>query len=131
MRTGSFVLVAFLMLTGCGPNIETSHWVSQPSEKSPYKATVTGKTYNWGESQTFSIRIDAVPVGRDSGWFLSDDIDSGGLVRAVKPTLVWRTPTDLLVLVHTQSLSGETVRRFGEGQRPAGSLTLRYIANQR
>lgn len=130
MRYAGFVVGTCLALAGCGPNVETRSWVSQPFRGAPYTATLTGKTFNWGESASYTLQLDAAPAGGDRGWGFRQDVDSGGAIRAVRPRLKWTSPTDLLVVVHTDRLSGTTVRRLNDLHRPAGSLTYRYIADQ-
>ncbi|WP_308514363.1 hypothetical protein [Sphingomonas flavescens] len=102
-------------------------WHLRPTAKSPYRATLTEDTYNFGESNRFSLRIDASPSNGDNGWFYEGPLEAGGAVHAPKPELVWTSSTDLLVTVHTAELEGKTVRRFGGNGRPRGSVTIRYI----
>ena len=111
------------------PQHNRESWVSIPASKSPYRATLTEDAYSLGESNQFSLRIDAQPTNGFNGWFYEGPLDAGGAIHSPRPQLVWTSPTDLLVTVHTAELEGQTIRRFGGDGRPRGSVTIRYIAD--
>lgn len=117
-----------LVLAGCGPQHEVHRWTSQPNESSRYRATLIEDSYGYGESNQYSLRIDAAPSGRSPGYFFIQPIDSGGAIHIPRPVLTWTSPTALLVTTKTEALEGQVVRTLGskEGQRE--TLTLRYIA---
>ena len=122
------ILACALAVAACSPEHEKSSWQSRPPKPSPYRATLIEDAYNHGESNEFSLRIDAAPSNGDNGWFYEGPLDAGGAIHSPKPQLVWTSPTDLLVTVHTAKLEGQTVRRFGDNGRPSGSVTIRYVA---
>ena len=111
------------------PQHKQESWQSRPASTSPYRATLTEDEYNFEESNQFTLRIDAEPLRGDNGWFYEGPLEAGGAMHSPKPQLLWTSPTDLLVTVHTAALDGQTVRRFGGNGRPKGSVTIRYIAD--
>lgn len=123
------LLIVALGLSACsGPQHVERKWISRPAQKSAFAAMLIEDDYNAGESNEYHLRVDAVPAG-DDGWFFKDDLHTG-LIISPKPDLRWTSPTDLLVTVHTAEIDGQTRRRFGGNRHPAGSLTVRYIADQ-
>ena len=117
-------------LSACKPQAEIQQWVSEPSKSSAYKATLIEKSYNDGESVMYEVRVEARPTSLARGWFFTQPIESGGMIRSVKPVLTWTSPTDLLAVVHTEALAGQTVRQLADTGRSSGSLTIQYIADQ-
>ena len=123
------LLICCSSVAVASPQHNRENWNSTPAEASPNRATLTEDEYNLGESNQFSLRIDAQPANGDNGWFYEGPLEAGGAIHSPKPQLVWTSPTDLLVSVHTAELEGQTVRRFGGRGRPRGSVTIRYIAD--
>lgn len=123
-------LLLLLCLFGCSPQHGQERWRYAPEPSSPYQATLIGDDFNLGESQQFSLRIDAQPAeAGDNGRFFEGPIEAGGAINPPRPQLVWTSATDLLVTAHTKELEGQTTRRFGGNGRPRGSVTIRYVAD--
>jgi hypothetical protein len=104
--------------------------VSRPAIPSPYSATLIEESdrFTLGSSDVYKVRIDATPRN-DDGWFFRENLDTD-LGETPKPELQWLSPNDLLITVHTAQIEGQRRRRFGGDGRPAGSLTVRYLADQ-
>lgn len=129
MKVSSTALIVACALSACSaPQPVERKWISRPTQKSAYSATLIKDTYNDGESNQYHLRMDAAPAC-DDGWFFKDNLDTG-LIISPKPDLRWTSPTDLLVTVHTGEIEGQTRRSLGRNGHPAGSLTIRYIADQ-
>lgn len=122
------VLICCSSAAWASPQHDRRSWPSSYGSSSPYRATLTEDEYNFGESNEFSLRIDAQRSDGDNGWFFVVSLDAGGATHSPKPQLVWTTATDLLVTVHTADLEGQTIRKFGGKNRSRGSVTVRYIA---
>lgn len=127
MRLVCSVLLVGVCLAGCAEHHDRK-WFSYSEGASTYSATLTERDYNQGESNAFKIRIDAAPLN-DDGWFFVEDLHTG-MINSEKPDLHWTSPNDIMVVVHTAKIEGQTRRLFGGGARPAGSLTIRYLADQ-
>lgn len=125
----SIICAGALSVAACSPQHEKTSWQSRPSPTSLFRATLTEDAYNYGESNEFSLRIDASPSKSDNGWFFVGPLETGGRIHSPKPQLSWTSPADLLVTVHTGELTGQTIRRFGGNGRPSGSVTFQYIAD--
>lgn len=123
------VLVCCSSCAIASPQHSRQSWKSSSASTSPYRATLTEDEYNLGESNQFSLRIDAQRANGDDGWFYEGPLEAGGAIHSPRPQLVWTSATDLLVTVHTAELEGQTIRRFGGSGRPKGSVTIRYIAD--
>ena len=127
MRRAFVLIVVSLCVAGC--HHERTSWQSHPAKPSPYKATLTEDSYNYGDTNQFSLRIDAAAGKGGEGYFFTGPLDAGGAMSSPRPQLIWTSPTDLLVTVHTAELEGQTVRQLGDFGQPRGSLTIRYVAD--
>ncbi|MGR6327721.1 hypothetical protein ACU5AX_01510 [Sphingomonas sp. XXL09] len=128
MKIASAVPALSLCLVACVQQSERK-WTTHAASPSPYSATLIETDYNNGESNALRVRVDAAPHG-DNGWFFVEDL-STGLITSPQPDMRWISPNDLLVTVHTAEIEGQTRRRFAGQGRPSGSLTIRYIADQK
>jgi hypothetical protein len=120
-------LALALVLTGCGPT-SRAQWTFRGAASSPFSATLYEDTFNWGDSILYTLRFEKTEPRPGGGWFVKKTLD-GDDARPRRPDLIWTTPKDLTVVVHTQRISGHTVQTFGNGSASDGSLTFDYRAD--
>jgi len=129
-RTALFS-ASVVALSGCGPiswrPVPTSHaiWSSRATPTSAFHATLYEETFNDGESIIYSIRFEKNETGPVGGWFVKKELD-GDNARPKRPELIWSSPKDLTVIVHTSRVEGRVVQRFFDQPGNDGSLTFDY-----
>ncbi|WP_294338910.1 hypothetical protein [uncultured Sphingomonas sp.] len=128
MKIVASAALAWLSLTACAQQSENRR-TFRPPYPSPYTATIIETSYNFGESNSFKLRLDAASTAT-GGWFFVTDLATG-MMYSPPPEVRWTSATDLLVVVRTATIKGEIIRSFGYVGEPAGKLTMRYIADQR
>jgi hypothetical protein len=116
-----------MILTACGPT-SRAHWTSQGATSSPFSATVSEDTYNSGDSIIYTLRFEKKEDRPGEGWFVKKKLD-GDSARPHRPNLIWTTPKDLTVIVHTDRITGHVVQIFGNKPGNDGSLTFDYRAD--
>jgi len=127
MSITRLALLVCMLLPGCAKHTETKTPIAAPA-RSPYSATLLTDSYNDGESNEFRLRLDAAPKG-DDGWFFIEELKTD-LATMPNPEVMWTSPNDLSVTVHTAKIDGQTRRRFGGHGRPDGSLIIKYVGDQ-
>ena len=126
----TFRMAAFaipIALVACGPT-SRAQWVSQGPNSSPFFATLYEENYNSGESLIYSVRFEKKESGPAGGWFVKKELDEDS-ERPQKPTLVWTSPRDLTVIIHTARIDGHVVQHFVNQAGNDGSLTFEYRAD--
>jgi hypothetical protein len=120
-------LAILLTLAACGPT-GRAHWAFQGPNSSPFAVTLYEDTYNSGESIIYTVRFEKKESGPGGGWFVTKEL-YGDDERPKRPTIVWTSPRDLTVIVHTARIDGRVVQRFVNPSGNDGSLTFEYRAD--
>jgi hypothetical protein len=102
--------------------------MSRATPSSPFSATLYEDTYNSGDSVLYSLRFEKTENRPGGGWFVMKKLD-GDDSHPKRPDLIWTTPKDLTVVVHTKGISGRTVQNFTNQSGNDGSLTFEYRAD--
>jgi hypothetical protein len=116
-------------LAACVPTpTNRAHWTSRATPSSPFSAALEEDTYNDGDSILYTLRFEKTETSPGGGWFVEKHLD-GDSGRPKRPDLVWTSPKDLTVVVHTKAIAGRTVQSFTNPAGNDGSLTLEYRAD--
>jgi hypothetical protein len=120
-----------ILLTACSLTpapTSRAHWTSQGAPSSPFSATLYEDTYNSGDSIIYTMRFEKKENRPGGGWFVKKTLD-GDNGRPQRPTLIWTSPKDLTVIVHTKGITGRVVQNFASQSGNDGSLTFEYRAD--
>ena len=118
----------YTILVACG-STSKAHWVSKGEISSPFSATLYEENYDSGKSIIYTLRFQKKESGPGGGWFVKKNLD-GDNERGQRPSLIWTTPKDLTVIVHTKRIYGNIVQKFSDNSEDDGSLTLEYRADR-
>ena len=120
-------LAIAIFLAACGPT-SRAQWTSKAAPSSPFSATLYEETFNDGDSIIYSLRFEKTENRPGGGWFVKKEL-YGDDARPRRPDLVWTTPKDLTVIVHTKGISGRVLQNFANPSGNDGSLTFEYRAD--
>jgi hypothetical protein len=81
-----------------------------------------------GDSIIYTLRFEKTENRPGGGWFVKKEL-YGDDARPRRPDLVWTTPKDLTVIVHTKGITGRVLQNFTNPSGNDGSLTFEYRAD--
>ena len=93
----------------CATTVLSASWADDRA----YKAILSRKGCNAGESIFYSVRIDAISPPLRAGWFTIREMEDDEYPEG-PPRVRWVTPRELEITMPTRTLNGRLVEHAGD-----------------